>query len=179
LVKKVKTLSSTDRKGLHENAIQPGFILRMLRTLGWSVDNVNEVCPEEMVFRQFVGFPFRISGIPRYFLEIRKFSADQNNPGWLHPHRRRKAGGTTMPVTAAARTGKQKPVGQALGQAGGTLPPVRRLLQLRTRVRITMQKRIQALDAQIDRLVYKLYGLTEEPPTNGDRGIKIMEGSNA
>jgi hypothetical protein len=36
-------------------------------------------------------------------------------------------------------------------------------------VRFALQKRIQALDGEIDRLVYRLYGLTEEE-------IKIVEG---
>lgn len=83
LVKKFKALSSTERKGMNENATRQGYILPMFRALGWNVDNVNEVSPEEKVSRGFVDFSFRLGGIPRYFLETKKASEDLNDPRWV------------------------------------------------------------------------------------------------
>ncbi len=83
LVKRFKALSSAERKGMNENATRQGYILPMFRALGWNVDNVNEVSPEEKVSRGFVDFSFRIGGIPRYFLETKKASEDLNDPRWV------------------------------------------------------------------------------------------------
>ncbi|KAF0107976.1 MAG: putative type IV restriction endonuclease [Anaerolineaceae bacterium] len=83
LVKRFKSLSAAERKGMNENATRQGYILPMFRALGWNVDNVNEVSPEEKVSRGFVDFSFRIGGIPRYFLETKKASEDLNDPRWV------------------------------------------------------------------------------------------------
>ena len=83
LVKKFKAMSASERKGMNENATRQGYILPMFRALGWNVDNVNEVSPEEKVSRGWVDFSFRIGGIPRYFLETKKASEDLNDPRWV------------------------------------------------------------------------------------------------
>jgi len=83
LVKNFKALSGSARKGMNENATRQGYILPMFRLLGWNVDNVNEVSPEEKVSRGFVDFSFRISGIPRYFLETKRANEDLNDPRWV------------------------------------------------------------------------------------------------
>ncbi|MBI4732511.1 MAG: N-6 DNA methylase, partial [Chloroflexi bacterium] len=83
LVKRFKALSSAERKAMNENATRQGYILPMFRALGWNVDNVNEVNPEEKVSRGFVDFSFRIGGIPRYFIETKKASEDLNDPRWV------------------------------------------------------------------------------------------------
>ncbi len=83
LVQKFKALSAAERKGMNENATRQGYILPLFRALGWNVDNVNEVSPEEKVSRGFVDFSFRISGIPRFFLETKKASEDLNDPRWV------------------------------------------------------------------------------------------------
>jgi type I restriction-modification system DNA methylase subunit len=83
LVKNFKALSASARKGMNENATRQGYILPMFRLLGWNVDNVNEVSPEEKVSRGFVDFSFRIGGIPRYFLETKRANEDLNDPRWV------------------------------------------------------------------------------------------------
>jgi hypothetical protein len=83
LVKNFKALSASARKGMNENATRQGYILPMFRLLGWNVDNVNEVSPEEKVSRGFVDFSFRIGGIPRYFLETKRANQDLNDPRWV------------------------------------------------------------------------------------------------
>jgi hypothetical protein len=76
LVQRFKSLSASERKSMNENATRQGYILPLFRALGWNVDNVNEVSPEEKVSRGWVDFSFRIGGIPRYFLETKKASED-------------------------------------------------------------------------------------------------------
>jgi len=83
LVKKFKALSSTQRKNLNENATRQGFILPLFRALGWNIDDINEVSPEEKVSRGWVDFSFRLSGIPRFFLETKKAAEDLNDPRWV------------------------------------------------------------------------------------------------
>jgi type I restriction-modification system DNA methylase subunit len=83
LVQRFKAISAAERKGMNENATRQGYILPLFRALGWNVDNVNEVSPEEKVSRGWVDFSFRIGGIPRYFLETKKASEDLNDPRWV------------------------------------------------------------------------------------------------
>ncbi len=52
------------------------------RALGWEVDNVNEVSPEEKVSKGWVDFSFRLGGIP-LFLETKRASEDLNDPRWV------------------------------------------------------------------------------------------------
>ncbi len=51
LVQHFKSLPAAERKGMNENATRQGFILPLFRALGWNVENVNEVSPEEKVKR--------------------------------------------------------------------------------------------------------------------------------
>jgi type I restriction-modification system DNA methylase subunit len=83
LVQRFKAIPAAERKGMNENATRQGYILPLFRALGWNVDNVNEVSPEEKVSRGWVDFSFRIGGIPRYFLETKKASEDLNDPRWV------------------------------------------------------------------------------------------------
>ncbi len=83
LVQKFKDTPARQRKTMNENATRQGYILPLFRALGWNVDNVNEVSPEEKVSRGWVDFSFRIGGIPRYFLETKKASEDLNDPRWV------------------------------------------------------------------------------------------------
>lgn len=83
LVQKFRGLSVRERKGMNEHATRQGFILPMFRALGWDIDNVNEVSPEEKVSRGFVDFSFRLGGVPRYFLETKKLDEDLNKLQWV------------------------------------------------------------------------------------------------
>ncbi|MBI5934554.1 MAG: N-6 DNA methylase [Chloroflexi bacterium] len=83
LVQKFKNLPVRERKTMNEHATRQGFILPMFRALGWDIDNVNEVNPEEKVSRGFVDFSFRIGNVPRYFLETKKLDEDLNKLQWV------------------------------------------------------------------------------------------------
>jgi len=76
LVLKFKSLSAAERRNLNENATRQGYILPLFRALGWDIENVNEVSPEEKVSRGWVDFAFRLGGIPRFFLETKKARHD-------------------------------------------------------------------------------------------------------
>lgn len=83
LVQKFRNLPVRERKAMNEHATRQGFILPMFRALGWDIDNVNEVNPEEKVSRGFVDFSFRIGNVPRYFLETKKLDEDLNKLQWV------------------------------------------------------------------------------------------------
>jgi len=68
---------------MNEDATRLGLILPMFRALGWDIENVNEVSPEEKVSRGWVDFSFRIGNVPRYFLETKRASEDLNDPRWV------------------------------------------------------------------------------------------------
>jgi type I restriction-modification system DNA methylase subunit len=83
LVKKFKDMTAVQRKSMNEDATRLGLILPMFRALGWDIENVNEVSPEEKVSRGWVDFSFRIGNVPRYFLETKRASEDLNDPRWV------------------------------------------------------------------------------------------------
>ncbi|MEW6028508.1 MAG: N-6 DNA methylase [Chloroflexota bacterium] len=83
LVKRFKDLKASERRTMNEHATRQGYILPMFRALGWDVDNVNEVNPEEKVSRGWVDFSFRIGNVPRFFLETKKVHEDLNDPRWV------------------------------------------------------------------------------------------------
>src|SRR5258707_13346171 len=83
LVQRFKNTTATQRKAMNENATRQGFILPLFRALGWDIDNVNEVSPEEKVSRGWVDFSFRIGGVPRYFLETKRANEDLNDARWV------------------------------------------------------------------------------------------------
>lgn len=83
LIQKFKATTARQRRDMNEHATRQGYILPMFRALGWDVDNINEVSPEEKVSRGFVDFSFRIGGVPRYFLETKRADEDLNDPRWV------------------------------------------------------------------------------------------------
>ncbi len=83
LVNNFKTLPASQRKGLNEMQTRLGYILPLFRVLGWDTSNINEVSPEEKVWRRWVDFSFRIGNVPRYFLETKRVNEDLNDPKWV------------------------------------------------------------------------------------------------
>ncbi len=83
LVKKFKSLSAAERRNYNEAATRQGFILPLFHALGWDTANPAEVSPEEKVSRGWVDFSFRLSNIPRFFLETKKITEDLNDPRWV------------------------------------------------------------------------------------------------
>lgn len=83
LVKDFKNMPSAQRKGMNEMQTRLGYILPMFRALGWDINNINEVSPEEKVSRGWVDFSFRLGNVPRFFLETKKVNEDLNDPRWV------------------------------------------------------------------------------------------------
>ncbi len=83
LVKNFKNMPVAQRKGLNEMQTRLGYILPLFRALGWDINNINEVNPEEKVSRGWVDFSFRIGNVPRFFLETKKVNEDLNDPRWV------------------------------------------------------------------------------------------------
>lgn len=83
LVKDFKNMPSAQRKGMNEMQTRLGYILPMFRALGWDINNINEVSPEEKVSRGWVDFSFRLGNVPRFFLETKKVNEDLTDPRWV------------------------------------------------------------------------------------------------
>jgi type I restriction-modification system DNA methylase subunit len=59
------------------------LILPLFGALGWDVHNslgLGDVVPEDQVSRGRVDWAFRLGGVPKFFLEAKKLSADLDNP---------------------------------------------------------------------------------------------------
>jgi type I restriction-modification system DNA methylase subunit len=82
LVDRFSHLRAGNHRRYNEAATRQEFILPLFRALGWNVEDTREVSPEEKVSRGFVDFAFRLSGIPRFFLETKKLRADLEDPRW-------------------------------------------------------------------------------------------------
>ena len=72
LVQKFKALPAAKRRDYNEAATRQAFILPLFAALGWNITDTAEVSPEEKTSRGWVDFSFRLSGIPRFFLETKK-----------------------------------------------------------------------------------------------------------
>lgn len=83
LIKDFKSLPASQRKGMNEMQTRLGYILPLFRALGWDINNINEVSPEEKVSRGWVDFSFRLSNVPRFFLETKRANEDLNNPAFV------------------------------------------------------------------------------------------------
>jgi type I restriction-modification system DNA methylase subunit len=83
LVNDFKHMPAAQRKGMNEMQTRLGYILPLFRALGWDINNINEVSPEEKVSRGWVDFSFRIGNTPRFFLETKRVNEDLNDPRWV------------------------------------------------------------------------------------------------
>ncbi|MFT3891273.1 MAG: N-6 DNA methylase [Anaerolineales bacterium] len=83
LVKDFKNMPSAKRKGMNEMQTRLGYILPLFRALGWDINNIDEVTPEEKVSRGWVDFSFRLGNVPRFFLETKRANEDLNNPNFV------------------------------------------------------------------------------------------------
>jgi len=83
LVKNFKDMPAAQRKGMNEMQTRLGYILPLFKALGWDINNINEVSPEEKVSRGWVDFSFRIGNTPRFFLETKRVNEDLNDPQWV------------------------------------------------------------------------------------------------
>lgn len=80
LVEKYDKVVAEGRESKYkEEETKKDFILPLFRVLGWDVENSNEVTAEEKVSKKRVDYGFRISGIPKFFLEAKSLKEDLDN----------------------------------------------------------------------------------------------------
>jgi type I restriction-modification system DNA methylase subunit len=80
LVKKYSRIVEEKRDGRYnEEMTKKDLILPLFRALGWNVEDSNEVTAEENVSKKRVDYGFRISGIPKFFLEAKSLREDLDN----------------------------------------------------------------------------------------------------
>lgn len=86
LVEKYKRIVEEDRWGNYDEAnTRRDFIEPLFHHLGWDVYNeskTDEVTEEERVSRGKVDYAFRISGVPKFFLEAKGIREDLDIPKW-------------------------------------------------------------------------------------------------
>ncbi len=78
-----KSLSAAQRRSYGEDNTRKDFILPLFRALKWDIHSSAEVSAEERVSRGWVDFAFRISGIPRFFLETKRIAEDLTKQQWV------------------------------------------------------------------------------------------------
>lgn len=84
LVEKYNKIKEEGRIGKYnEEMTKKDFILPLFRALGWDVENSNEVTAEEKISKKRVDYGFRISGIPKFFLEAKSLKEDLDNPKFI------------------------------------------------------------------------------------------------
>ncbi|MEW6556463.1 MAG: N-6 DNA methylase [Elusimicrobiota bacterium] len=81
LIQKYETVK-TDGKinDYKEEMTKKDFILPLFRTLGWDIENSNEVSAEDKISNGRVDYSFILSGIVKFFVEAKPLKADLNNP---------------------------------------------------------------------------------------------------
>lgn len=87
LVEKYKRIVEEGRWGNYDEAnTRRNFIEPLFHHLGWDVYNeskTDEVTEEERVSRGKVDYAFRISGVPKFFLEAKGIREDLDIPKWV------------------------------------------------------------------------------------------------
>jgi len=82
LVENYQRLDARTIRAYNEANTCKDFILPLFRALGWDVYDSAEVSAERKVSRGRVDYAFRLGGIPKFFLEAKRFKVDLNDPRW-------------------------------------------------------------------------------------------------
>jgi type I restriction-modification system DNA methylase subunit len=67
----------------NEEMTKKDFILPLFRALGWKTEDSGEVTAEEKISKKRVDYSFRITGIPKFFLEAKSLKADLDNAQFI------------------------------------------------------------------------------------------------
>ena len=82
LVERYRRLDAKSLRAYNEANTCKDFILPLFRALGWDVYDSAEVSAERKVSRGRVDYAFRLGGIPKFFLEAKRFATDLEDPKW-------------------------------------------------------------------------------------------------
>ena len=73
-----------DRARIPEAGTKKDYILPLFRSLGWDVENGEEVTAEERISRGFVDYGFRADNLPMFYLEAKGLNAQNMEQGkWI------------------------------------------------------------------------------------------------
>lgn len=76
VVQKFSATPRAKRASYNEDQTRHYFILPLFRALGWDTENEAEFFPEEKISSGFVDFGFYLNGVPAFYLETKRLSAD-------------------------------------------------------------------------------------------------------
>src|SRR5438128_9000320 len=146
----------------NETQLRREFLDPFFKALGWDIDNeqgyaeaYKDVIHEDAIkvgeATKAPDYCFRIGGARKFFLEAKKPAVDIKHD--------------------VSTVGEKSSHDQIVNLVEQTLELHQRLSAAKTpREKTSLERQITATDTQIDRLVYDLYGLTEDE-------IKIVEGT--
>ncbi|MBE2183693.1 MAG: N-6 DNA methylase, partial [Anaerolineae bacterium] len=80
LVERFQKTAKAKRDAYSEQETRLYFILPMFKALGWDIENPAEMTAEEQISRGFVDFGFYLNGVPAFYLETKRVSADLAKP---------------------------------------------------------------------------------------------------
>ncbi len=84
LIEKYNKVIEEKRVSIYnEEMTKKDFILPLFCALGWNTEDSNEVTAEEKISRKRVDYGFRISGIPKFFLEAKSLKKDLEDPKFI------------------------------------------------------------------------------------------------
>jgi hypothetical protein len=81
LIEKFERAKTGDKlKSYNEENTKKDFILPLFRALGWNVEESEEVKAEEKVSKKRVDYAFRITGVPKFYLEAKSLKESVSEP---------------------------------------------------------------------------------------------------
>ncbi len=83
LLRHYRALSEAEKRDYSEEDTKQQFLLPLFAALGWNTGPRGDVRAEEKVGDGYPDYSFRLDGIPVFFLEAKKFSADLGNPRFM------------------------------------------------------------------------------------------------
>lgn len=83
LVKRYNEVKDDNKLKYNEEATKIGFIQPLFRALGWNIEDLKEVSPEETISKKRVDYGFRLDGIPKFFLEAKSLIEDIDKPKFI------------------------------------------------------------------------------------------------
>ena len=147
-------------KEYNEEVTQTAFIQPLLKdVLGWDVSDRNEVSPEEKISRGRVDYGLKVDGKIKFYVEAKPPKAD------LGKHIEQAA----IRTINFSEHSEKKLHDDLVSLVDAMMNLNKKMQTAKGNQKEQIQRQIEKTDREIDEIVYKLYGLTEEE-------IKIVEG---
>jgi hypothetical protein len=174
LVKLFEQNAAEYRAGHYNEAmLRQEFVNPLFKCLGWDMDNTQghaeaykDVIHEAAIkiggATKAPDYCFRIGGTPKFFLEAKKLAVNIKDDPHTAFLLRRYAWSVKLPLSVLPEP--EKSAHDKMVDLVDQMLSLRRHLRATktAHARLVLERQIDAADSKIDKLVYELYGLTEE-----------------